>query len=195
MRSSNPLNPPPPPPPPPSPPPLPLLDPRANALSELFDVGTVPRLVILNAKSLSLINPNARSAIGSERTPGAGLVKDNKNPDRPPPPPPPPPRCRVPMAALASGRALRERYRHRRPPERRAVHGGVCGGDAGGAQRISCSRRRREPLQKGGADISFLHPDTHFSHMSHTPFPHISESNSIYRACSSSRRLPPRLSR
>jgi hypothetical protein len=22
--------------------------------------------------------------------------------------------------------------------------------------------------------ILFLHPDTHFSHMSHTPFPHIS---------------------
>ena len=29
----------------------------------------------------------------------------------------------------------------------------------------------------GSPGILFLHPDTHFSHMSHTPFPHISEFN------------------
>ena len=28
--------------------------------------------------------------------------------------------------------------------------------------------------------ISFLHPDTHFSHMSHTSFPHISEYHSFF---------------
>jgi len=31
------------------------------------------------------------------------------------------------------------------------------------------------------AGTLFLHPDTHFSHMSHTPFPHISECNSSWQ--------------
>ena len=46
-------------------------------------------------------------------------------------------------------------------------------------------RRQRVRAPRSGARcILFLHPDTHFSHMSHTPFPHISELNSFsgYRA-------------
>ena len=48
------------------------------------------------------------------------------------------------------------------------------------------------------ACILFLHPDTSFSHMSHTPFPHISEFNSfiIFKACmdvSDGQRHEPRL--
>ena len=40
--------------------------------------------------------------------------------------------------------------------------------------------------------ILFLHPDTRFSHMSHTPFPHISEFNSLFTSDPRPRRLHAR---
>ena len=39
-----------------------------------------------------------------------------------------------------------------------------------------------EPEEMDAEVFLFLHPDAHFSHMSHTPFPHISEFNSFFGA-------------